>query len=734
MGTIKKYNREFEFDDETPADVQEKRILNWMKQNAATELESEKPEQPEGKKFNPKLAMAAQIALRGLPGADMLSRLPGVQNRLGDVNLYRTLAQGALPVADEAVAGVRSFLPEGMGGADYSTALGEERQGVKDYKDQYGPGEAMAIEALGGIGALPIGGALMQGAKGLPVAGRGITALSRWAAANPWKSAPLIGGVTGAATGFASGENDFGERASNAAGMALLGAGLGLGAHSAVQGVKGVGNWASKDNAVANFLRSQIGIQRNLDINNPNFTRDAMTGLRRDMKERQWLDTQPMAADLLPQTAESVFQKSGPDVANLADSVLKRQYNTAIDPKLAREAGQYGRVGDAMDMAWGRDMFKSTDEALLAARKQNADALFEPAYRMNIRGDLMDDALNDPYVRGAWKDAVKKAEAQRRAIGPTDALGNVSSYNTEFLHDLKRSMDDSITAAMKSTDGQGPNTARIIRESKERLNKAIMQNNEPYKRAMQQYGDDSTRLDALNKGRNEVFFSGSVDQTGAKPRDVMDADAIRAYLSDPNIPQELKDLFQTGAARAYREKILGSDSGAFSHNWAKSIHKPKESGQVEALLDDKITALSHGPTINAWTLFQKKMAKESENYKNLINKGLGNSRTAVRESMKKDLEGGDFNPGAIVSAFVNPTAPSTWREHGRLLLDKFSKEGAKVNTVADILGRRGNAGNRSSLNDIERLLQGFDRREATYDRVSRAAPAAAAYVYPGREQ
>jgi len=719
MGTVTKYGREFQFDDETPADVQEKRILNWMKQNAATELESEKPEQPEGKKFNPKLAMAAQIALRGLPGADMLSRLPGVQNRLGDVNLYRTLAQGALPVADEAVAGVRSFLPEGMGGADYDTALGEERQGVKDYKEQYGPGEAMAIEALGAIGTLPIGGALMQGAKALPFAGRGITALSRWAAANPWKSAPLIGGVTGAATGFASGENDFGERASNAAGMGLLGAGLGLGAHAAVQGVKTLSNLKA-DNAVANYLRKRIAGEKNIDVNDPNFTDRARQTLRGEMRDQQNAWTDPMLADLLPRTSEAVLQKPGKDTSNLANNILRRQVDRNLDFATMHGKSQHGRIEDAMDSAWGHDMFKANDEALIAARKQNADALFEPAYQMNIRTPEIDDALDrirklNPEI---WKKAALEAETSRprRSVGPIDATGSLRSYNTQFLHDIKRKIDASI-GAEKMLNPKFDDLPYI--NAKRDLNNAMKEANEPYKRAMAQYGDDSDRLAALKKGRDEVFVPGSVDNTGA-----MDEQMIRAYLQDPDIPQEAKDLFLTGAARSLRERVVESDSKKFGHNWAAFYDQPKLQKSVKALLDNK--------SIGAWDMFHNKLTKENENYKNLVTGALGNSKTAARLELMKELEGP--NVGAVVNAAINPTSPSFLRQAWEAVSDKFNRSETVSNRVAEMLGRKGSAGNRSSLRDLENIMRGFDRRRDTYDRVSRAAPAAAAYVYPGREQ
>ncbi len=727
MGTVTKYGREFEFDDDTPADVRDKRIANWMKENAANELEPEAPKESKST-YNPKLAMLAKMMGAALPGANLLLDSPAGKRITGDVNAYRTIAQGALPLADEATAGVRSMLPESWGGADYDTALGQERQGVKDFEEEHGPMVSGGLQLLGTAATLPVGGALFQGAKALPWAGRGVAALGRTAAAHPLLASPLAGAATGAATGFASGEGGFENRLDNARDIGAMGAVLGPLGYGAVNAAKGVGNYLGKDNAVANYLRKQLVNERALAPDNPNFTRDAMTGLRKDMRERGMLDTDPMMADVLPRTAEAVFQKQGPDVNTLAKNILNRQFNQKLDPMLAKEAGQHGRVGDAMDMAWGPDMFKKSDADILKARKADADAMYRPAYDQYIGGEPLNRALASieelaPGVIGRAK-AFAKSEVLSGAPGrlPMDRIAGGELYhNTEFLHDIKRMLDSHVGDISK---GNFKFDDRPYVNAKKALNEAIGGQNAAYKAANARFGEHSDLEKALLKGREEVFVPGSVDKTGA-----MDAKAIKDYLANPNIPPEQKDLFLTGAARAARERFLNTDAKKLSHNAADFINVGKNMDTIEALLGDKLTALSSGPTINSWKLFQKKMATESQNYKNLIQTGLGNSRTAAREGMKKDLEGGDFNPGTILSAFFQPSAPSTLRAAG-MLFDKIKGTEGKVNAVANILGRQGKAGNKSALDDVERLLQGFDKRKSAYDYAGAFTPYAATYAGP----
>src|SRR5262245_61681500 len=134
MGTVSRYGRDFSFDDDVSEAVQNERIKNWMQQHAASELESETP--PEAKhaesKSDPRLAKIATLLMMATPAAPLMMTPQG-QQRVGDVNFYRTLAQGALPFADEAEAGVRSLL-----GEKYDDVLKEAREGVKAYEDKVG--------------------------------------------------------------------------------------------------------------------------------------------------------------------------------------------------------------------------------------------------------------------------------------------------------------------------------------------------------------------------------------------------------------------------------------------------------------------------------------------------------------------------------------------------------------------------------------------------------------------
>lgn len=730
--TVTKYGRDFAFDEGTPEDVQNKRIDAWMRQNAPNELAAPADTTPALKSTagSSKLDYVADVLKRvPHPLARTLGGALSGDSRYGDVNYYRTLAQGALPFSDEITAGARSMIP---GQPDYSTALQQERQGVEDYGKKYGVGDKIATE-LGGAGlsaAATLGaGSLLQGSR-LAQALPWLTRAGEWIAANPWKSAPLVGGATGFGTGFGAGEGGLENRLKSGLENTETGAVLAPLAYAGVRGVeKGLGN-LSANNRVADFLRGRLLSEReglatsptlprtragNIDPNTPEFTNEAVANLRTNLNDqRNRLYTNPMLADLLPDTAETVLQKRGPQTEQLARTMMARQYDKNAPQVVANAMGQRGRVESAFDLAFGADNFRKTDDQLVAQMKANAKQLFEPAYQFNIRSPEIDDALDriQTLNPGVWAKAKAWADADRRSIGNIDATGNLRSYNTQFLHDIKRSMDESL-GAEKMANPKFNDVPYI--KAKTDLNNAMKEQNGAYKMAMEQYGDDASLIDALKKGREEVFQPGSVDKTGG-----MNGEDIKTYLADASVPQAQKDLFKLGAARALRENTLASNAKKWTHNWADFVNNPETEDRMGALLTDKL---------GSWDLLRAQLKKESENYKG-VSKAMGNSRTSARLAMQQELE--DSGMGKIAAAATNPGAFGAVKNYADIIMNKIGMPNKIANRTAGLLGRQGAAGNRSSLNEIEALLRAQDARRALYGRAANVAPAIASYGWPFR--
>lgn len=733
--TLTKYGRDFEFDEGVPEDVQHKRVNTWMKQNAPDELQTtQPPAQPSGKKnFNPTLANIATGLGMLVPGYGAAALDPDIRQKLGDVNTYRTLAQGALPFADEATAGVRSLIP---GQPSYGEALGQERQGVKDYGEAYGEGDKTMTELMGAgmgmVGTMGLG-PLLAGARGAPALGR----VGQWLMKNPLKGSVATGATAGGIAGFGSGEGGLGPRMESARDNATLGAILGPVATAGVKaGEKGLG-YLNTENRVADFLRRRIASERpavansttlprtkagGVDPNAPGFVNEAMSDLRSDIgNQRNRLYTDPMLADVLPGATESVLQKRGPKTEELARTLRNRQYNTGVDEATAKAMGQRGRVESAFDLAFGPDNFKHTDTQLVDRMKGNAKQLFDPAYQHNLNSRDIDDALNklhtlDPamYTK-IWNQSKRAMEAENKSIGGIDATGNLRSYNTEFLHNIKRHLDTELGVANKAADYKFNDVPYL--KAKTELNDAMKNQNGAYKIAMEQYGDDASLIDALKKGREEVFKGGSEDLGGG-----MKGESIKAHLNDPDVTPAQRDLFKLGAARALRENTLASGSKKFSHNWADFVNNPETEERMGALLTDKM---------GSWDLLRAQLKKESQNYKQYSG-AVGNSRTSARDDMKREMAGMDV--GRIGAGIANPGAFGTAKAIIDAIKNKIDPGTILANKTAELLGRTGAKGNRSALNDIERLLRQQDARSASYGRSAVGAAPAAAYGWPYREE
>lgn len=732
--TVTKFGRDFEFDEDTPDDVAEKRILNWMRENAATELPQEEgPPAPKPARKNGRGNAVLDAIGHTLAASPIFApyamAFPQVREMLQDPNAYRTFAQGALPFADEGIAGVRSLM-----GESYDDALTDERKALKEYADDYGPAAKIGTELAGGLATIPLtmgAGSLAQAGRLGPTAARAVTAMMN----NPLKTAVLGGAASGAVSGFGGGEGGLENRLEQAAASAGFGAGLGGLAYGAVKGAQKLGDTFDVDNRVANYLRSRIGTERgrkigdanpniprtpegDIDVNTSDFTDAAVRDLRKELGDQQKLFTRPMLSDVLPATSEAVVQKPSQGAERLASNMLKRQYDADLPEVAARGLSQHGRVEDAFDLAFGADTFRRHDEQLLETLRDNADRMFRPAYQYNLRGPEIEDALDrinilEPKI---WKEAVKRAEASRRSIGQTNPITNsISSYNTEFLHDIKRQVDQALGEAVTQNPrfDQAP-----LKDAKRRLNEAIKAQNEPYRLAMKQYGDDADLINALKRGREEAFPVGSVDNR----QNGMTAADIKAFLNDPNVPDAAKDLFKIGGARGLRERMLSPDNKKYTHNWADFINNPEMEQRIGAMLSDKL---------GSWDMMRSMLKKESENFKG-VSKALMNSRTSAREELKKELEGSDL--GRIVGAAAVPKAAGSMRAIADTLLQRVDPSRRQLSRTADILGRQGKAGNRQSLREVEEMLRAGDRRRDYYRSLGLAVPLSAGWGQPTNER
>jgi hypothetical protein len=245
-----------------------------------------------------------------------------------------------------------------------------------------------------------------------------------------------------------------------------------------------------------------------------------------------------------------------------------------------------------------------------------------------------------------------------------------------------------------------------------------MKLNPEYQSAMQKFGEDSSVLDALRRGRDAIFVS---EDKGVKGMSVGD---IRKFLSDPNVSDAEKEMFRTGAARALRAKVLEPTSKKFTHNWADFINQPGILARMEALVDPASPA-----SRQAWDLFRRQMGQEAKNFAQVA-RATQNSRTAPRLELQRELE--SASPGEMLGQFA--TSPKTSMIRGMLsTITPPSFATNNANRAAELLAARGARQQNNAVREIERLLDRGVESNRTFNRLSAWAPASAPYLWPYQE-
>lgn len=718
---IEKYGRVFEFPDAADSETQERRIANWMRQNAPQELEAT----PSG--------ASEPSGIRGFFGrldeaGNELARREYAESR--ERNRRGTaggkFVQGLTPFSDEAIGAIRSLLY----GKPYEGELADIRTGLDEFDKREGKGAGIGLELLGGLTGVGM-------TMGSGVGPRLAASFPRTAAAiraNPWKATAAGGAGVGAATGFGAGEGGLENRAENAAGMAAVGTVLGPAARGLLEGAQKAGNYLFADNAVSNYLRRRIGSELadplraygarqlpngEIDTADPMFRQHVERLMRSELRDQRQLSVDPMAADLLPKTTEAVLQKPGTETTGLARDLAKRQYNFEMakdNPDLARQLSQSGRVSDAFDAMYGANTFKQDKEQALATLRANANAAYQNAYnrpdgtRILIPKNRLTGLLDSPAAQEAITEATELAANGNRSIG------TATGFDMEFLHDVKRALDARVQAGT-DTFGKMDKDAWQASKLATRLNNRLKNLNHNYAAANKQFSDDSKILEAFDVGRSILK-----DVDSGKG---MSAREMKRYLSDPNTPQAVRDAFRIGGAQAIRNKVLEPTGKAFTHNWSDFINKPEIRDRLEALAD-----LSTPAGRDAWELFRQQMSTEAKNFSQVAS-ATQNSRTAPRQELVREME--SVSPGEVISAAASPLSQTGIRAMANAAWDKVSRADQVANRTAKILRGTGSKGNRESVDRIRDLLRTGDEREALYDTLKTYAPLAPV-LYPFNER
>ena len=334
----------------------------------------------------------------------------------------RAAAQGAtFGFADEAEAGVRSLLPDGMGGGNYKTL----RDAIRATNEQFNTNHPIASLAANIAGGLATGGGAMAAAKGTGrVAGLARMLAPEVSATTTTGQRVLQGARVGAAFGGLAGAGGANEMADvpkavvvNAIGGGVLGGGL----TAAAPVVNGTRNLLSR---IGQGQNAPSAIRRMIRADSPEqgATKRLLGMLGNQKMSVDDLAAASARADVPDVVGEVIGARGIRGIRNAralgydAPDMIEQGLTTR-----ARDDVQRVRQTVAQELGPQID-----DEALKLQKLQEARAASGPLYEQALDGVTIEDPrivslLERPVIRSAYE------KARNLAANDGDALPDVGS-------------------------------------------------------------------------------------------------------------------------------------------------------------------------------------------------------------------------------------------------------------------------------------------------------------------
>lgn len=457
-------------------------------------------------------------------------------------------AQGAtFGFSDEAIAALRAA----AGDRTYPEYVAAEREGLRKFREDQ-PVSSAAAEITGAVGpALLTGGysLLPQAAKSTGVLSRLPKLLSGEKPTVARTTA--LGAGAGGVSAVGTSEKPLTEQWEEFLKGAALGGGttLGLGAVAkyaavpAFQAVKkslGFGD----ENRMADLAIAQA-------LNKDGYSPDQAAILLEKINRNE------MTLADVGENTRALLRR-----ATAAPGMARMEAKGEL---ASREAGRVERISDDMRqlMSGSKDFYTDVQD-LIRKRREDADALYEAAYR-NPPTFTPDNAPEIMKLRNApsFKAAMKKAE---KFLADKGMDAKDPRYALRGLHQTKLAIDDMIGEAMRSGKN---NEAAVLIEMKNKMLADLEKASPEYRVARLAYAGDSEMLMAMEKGRDVYKL--------AEPE-------LRKLVNTfKDNPSEM-DAFRAGIAQAMLEKVR--TAGPVADPYKTLLSRDAEAKLRRAFRDD----------------------------------------------------------------------------------------------------------------------------------------------------
>jgi hypothetical protein len=435
--------------------------------------------------------------------------------------------------SDEAIARAR----EAFGGPDYETALKEEREQLKRFRDQY-PVAAIGSEIAGSVPTMFVPG--LGGAKAVQTTARIAEA------AKPFIQAGITGfkqGVIGGVGGSEADRTTLGG-AAEAAKEGLIGGGTGAVVGT---GLTALGRAATPVlRRAGEFFRPEkysedVGKMKVLqDLQRSNLTPEQAQARYAEMEATgaapSYFDVSPS----LTSRAETIAQRPGASGEALTEDVI------------ARQQGQRKRIMEQAKERLDVDKpyFESVDDAVSALRT-NADPLYKEAYKSKLspqtQYDLQEvmDRVNAAFPKAAkFAEQLYAAEGKQFRDTGTTALSSAKFTELPKLQQYDYIMRGLGQVAEKNTDVAG-NITQLGGAAKRLRGEiaGILDEQVPdFAKARAQYKGDMEVKEALLDARKNFLRS--------------DPEELARNWS--GMSEAEKEAYRAGALKSIRDSLFGS--------------------------------------------------------------------------------------------------------------------------------------------------------------------------------
>lgn len=356
-------------------------------------------------------------------------------------------------------------------------------------------------------------------------------------------------------------------------------------------------------------------------------------------------------------------QVQGKNILGLADAAANMPGQGAA---MAGELASRGytakkRIGDLFDNAISNSNIYDIKDDALAKMASDAPPAYEQAYsHAPVYNDRIAGFLQEPEVQAGIKRGLQIQRLEARAndtpfnpmdysiTGFTDAgdpiIGKVP--NMRLLDAGKKGLDAMVR------DNQNPMTGKLnelggaLQQVKKSYVGTLDDINPDYANARSTYGDQASRLQALNSGRN--FMN-------------MDKEEIQKFMQDPETADADRASFLAGARRSLQDKMsqVGDNANAATQLWKENIRD-----RLQPMFDNQ----------DEFNNFSNQMQHEQNMVR--TNSALTRqSATMPRQQYADMINQQANNPSKILGMFTRPMGSAA--EAGMNMMSKAMQKSAK---------------------------------------------------------